>query len=377
MDDLCPSSGNEAAGNTAEIVDAFRAALQAGVPQEQAGRQTAEANIDMLTTMLAERMLEKTDAAVADQRAGQARIARRWGTALDAYYMVTLGAAELGALAAQPRPQATFDSVSKALILLQAQACQTSFEVHALLTAGFPGGAYGRYRTLHELAVIAALMSQYGRRPGHADFADRYLGHTHINQYRQAEHRQRSGRELGWPPLPAGTMEKLKKEHDRLISRYGRDYREDYGWAAGLIQPPLTFARLEAKADMNYLRYLYVTGSHLIHASAHGMMLTECRRVRLYSWIHAGTRARAAALVAKCSTERSSITALLRCRAGPAHRLRDGQPGAGRAERTSGAARHRACPQVRQRELLQLAILHGPRPDAARLSQRTRRQPGR
>ena len=188
MDDLCPSSGNEAAGNTAEIVDAFRAALQAGVPQEQAGRQTAEANIDMLTTMLAERMLEKTDAAVADQRAGQARIARRWGTALDAYYMVTLGAAELGALAAQPRPQATFDSVSKALILLQAQACQTSFEVHALLTAGFPGGAYGRYRTLHELAVIAALMSQYGRRPGHADFADRYLGHTHINQYRQVQH---------------------------------------------------------------------------------------------------------------------------------------------------------------------------------------------
>jgi hypothetical protein len=69
-------------------------------------------------------------------------------------------------------------------------------------------------------------------------------------------------------------MKKLKKEHDRLISRYERDYREEYGWAAGLIQPPLTFARLEAKADMNYLRYLYVTGSHLIHASAHGMMLT-------------------------------------------------------------------------------------------------------
>jgi hypothetical protein len=274
MDDSCAPSGDEAAGKTTEIVDAFLAALQAGVPQEQAGRQAAEANIDMLTTVRAERMLEKTNAAVAGQRAGQARIARRWGTALDAYYMVTLGAAELGALAAQPRPQATFDSVSKALILLQARACQTSFEVHALLAAGFPGGAYGRYRTLHELAVIAALMSQYGRRPGHADLADRYLGHTQIDQYRQAGHRQRSGRELGWPSLPAGTLKKLKKEHDRLISRYGRDYREDYGWAAGLIQPPLTFSRLEAKADMNYLRYLYVTGSHLIHASAHGVMLT-------------------------------------------------------------------------------------------------------
>jgi hypothetical protein len=39
------------------------------------------------------------------------------------------------------------------------------------------------------------------------------------------------------------------------------------------------------------------------------------------------------------------------------------------------SARHRARLQVRQRELLQLAILHGPRPDAARLAQRTRRQP--
>ncbi|HEX7161592.1 MAG TPA: DUF5677 domain-containing protein [Trebonia sp.] len=113
-----------------------------------------------------------------------------------------------------------------------------------------------------------------GHAGGHADLADRYLDHAHIDQYRQVQHHQRSGRALGWPALPAGTMKKLKKEHDRLIGRYGRDYREDYGWAAGLIQPPLTFAGLEAKADMNYLRYLYVTGSHLIHASAHGMTLT-------------------------------------------------------------------------------------------------------
>jgi hypothetical protein len=274
VDEASSAPGGGAAGTTAEIADAFLAAIQAGVPPEQAGRQAAEASAGVLASVLAERMLEKTNAAAARRHAAQARIARRWGTALDAYYTVTLGAAELGALAAQPRPRATFDSVSKALILLQARACQTSFEVHALLTAGFPGGAYGRYRTLHELAVITALLSQHGRRPAHADLADRYLDHTHIDQYRQAGHRQRSGRALGWPPLPAGTMRKLKKEHDRLITRYGRDYREDYGWAAQLIQPPLTFARLEAKADMNYLRYLYATGSHLIHASAHGMMLT-------------------------------------------------------------------------------------------------------
>jgi Family of unknown function (DUF5677) len=126
-----------------------------------------------------------------------------------------------------------FDSVSEALVLLQARACQTSFEVHALLTARFPGGAYGRYRTLHELAVIAALISEYGRQPGHADLADRFLNHTYIEQYRQAGHRQRSGPELGAPPLPAGTMRELKQERDRLIRRYRRDYRADYGGPLG------------------------------------------------------------------------------------------------------------------------------------------------
>jgi hypothetical protein len=124
------------------------------------------------------------------------------------------------------------------------------------------------------VAVIAALISEYGRQPGHADLADRFLDHAVIGQYRQAGHWQRSGPGLGWPPLPAETMRELKQRHDRLIRHYGRDYRADYGWATRLIEPPLTFAALEAKADMGYLRYLYVTGSHLIHASAHGMTLT-------------------------------------------------------------------------------------------------------
>lgn len=68
-------------------------------------------------------------------------------------------------------------------------------------------------------------------------------------------------------------MRALKRERDRLTSRYGRAYAEPYGWAAGLIRSPLTFARLEATANTDVLRYLYVTGSHLVHATAHGLRL--------------------------------------------------------------------------------------------------------
>jgi hypothetical protein len=157
---------------------------------------------------------------------------------------------------------------------LHARACQTSAEVHALLAAGFPGGAYARYRTLHELAVTAAVIAEHGRTPEHADLADRYLNHTHIEHYQQAQHYQRSSPHLGWQPFSQDTMQALKRERDRLTSRYGRAYADPYGWAAGVIRPPLTFARLEAKANLDVLRYLYITGSHLIHATAHGLRLT-------------------------------------------------------------------------------------------------------
>jgi hypothetical protein len=99
-----------------------------------------------------------------------------------------------------------------------------------------------------------------------------------IEQYDQAVRYQRSRRELGLQPLSAHTFRRLKKTHDELIARYGASYREPYGWADGLISPPLTFARLEAKADMGCLRYFYATGSHHVHASAHGLRLTSPKR---------------------------------------------------------------------------------------------------
>lgn len=212
---------------------------------------------------------------MASREAESERLAGTWTAALDLYYTVTVGAIELGSLCQRPKDKArrTADSVSVALALLHARACQTALEVHALLVAGFPGGAYARYRTLHELAVTTAVIAEYGRTPEHHDLADRYLDHTHIEHYQQAERFQRFSSHHGSQPFSQETMQALKRERDRLTSRYGREYREPYGWAAGLIRQP-NFARLEALANMDVLRYLYVTGSHLVHATAHGLRLT-------------------------------------------------------------------------------------------------------
>jgi hypothetical protein len=278
--DLVPEfrlfADGEMAARTSEITDTAAAAIAAGVPQEEALKQMTDASADLLIARTTDHMQQQGPLAVARRLAGSERLAGIWGAALDAYYTVTVAAIELGALYSQRRAEAQVpaDRVSSALALLHARTCQTSLEVHALLAAGFPGGAYGRYRTLHELAVTTAVIAEHGRTPEHADLADRYLDHTHIEHYQQARHFQRSSSHLGWQPFSRETMRTLKNERDRLITRYGPDYAQPYGWAAGLIRPPLTFERLEAKANMNLLRYFYVTGSHLVHATAHGLRMT-------------------------------------------------------------------------------------------------------
>jgi hypothetical protein len=251
-------------------------AIAEGMPKEEALTQMADANADLFINRAADHIQQQGPLVAARRQASLERLAGIWGDALDFYYTVTVAAIELGAMYSQrcAEAQAPADRVSSALALLHARTCQTSLEVHALLAAGFPGGAYGRYRTMHELAVTAAVIAEYGRAPEHDDLADRYLDHTNIEHYQQARQFQRSSSHLGWQPFNQETMRTLKDERDRVITRYGRDYAQHYGWAAGLIRPPLTFERLEAKANMGVLRYLYVTGSHLVHATAHGLRMT-------------------------------------------------------------------------------------------------------
>jgi hypothetical protein len=257
-------------------MDVAAAVIAAGVPKEKALQQFGDASADLFIGRAADHIQQQGPLAAARRQAGVERLAGVWGAALDSYYTVTVAAIELGAVYSQrcAEAQVSADRVSVALALLHARTCQTSLEVHALLAAGFPGGAYGRYRTLHELAVITALIAEYGRTSDHADLADRYLDHTHIEHYKQAREFQRSGSHLGWQPFTDETMLTLKDERDRVMALYGRDYAQLNGWAAGLVRSPLSFERLEAKANMNLLRYFYVTGSHLVHATAHGLRMT-------------------------------------------------------------------------------------------------------
>ena len=105
-----------------------------------------------------------------------------------------------------------------------------SGEVLALLHAGFADGAHARWRSLHEMAVVASLIQQHGQ-----ELAERYLLHENIQQYKLACEYQEFFDRLDVEPPSMENFEKLKVQRDELIARFGKVFKGDYGWASSAI----------------------------------------------------------------------------------------------------------------------------------------------
>ncbi len=83
---------------------------------------------------------------------------------------------------------------------LNGQALRVAREVHALGSAGYPLGALSLSRTAHEISVRAAVLSEFGSTPGHADLAERFVSHADIINYNDAVVYQRDVEKLGYEP---------------------------------------------------------------------------------------------------------------------------------------------------------------------------------
>ena len=158
------------------------------------------------------------------------------------------------------------DAVFEALTRLHARACQVSGEVLALLHAGFADGAHARWRSLHEMAVVANFVQKHGQ-----ELAERFLLHEKIQQYRLACQYQKSFARLSIEPLSTETVDSLKVQHDELIARFGEAFKTDYGWASSAIgsnRP--TMSDIEQHVQLDHMRPYYRMASDNVHPNSHG-----------------------------------------------------------------------------------------------------------
>lgn len=202
-------------------------------------------------------------------RGGEQRIASYldsiWGPADRLYQAVTYVGYEIGEAVSILRPDSP---VLQALLGLHARACTVVSEVRLCAMNGFASAAEARWRSLHELDVVSALLSR-----GDDALAGRYLASAAIERYNDAEEYQKAATSLQRQPYEPDELQRFQDERDRVLVRFGAELGKPNGWAAPLFpahkpREQITFRALEDLANLGHFRPFYRLGSHFVHAGA-------------------------------------------------------------------------------------------------------------
>lgn len=198
------------------------------------------------------------------------RLQSRWEKPLHLLALQLGVATQFGADMAEWLRSKARDSDSaliEALLHLQARACQVASEVEVLLQAGFADGALSRWRTLHEIATVACFLHEHGN-----DTAQRYMDHLTVDSYRLALKVKAAG-SSAWR-LNDARLATLAAEVGDLKIKYGKDFADEYGWAATALQKQpnqrVQFVDIEKAVDFEVFRPYYKVASTTVHAGPKG-----------------------------------------------------------------------------------------------------------
>jgi hypothetical protein len=152
--------------------------------------------------------------------------------------------------------------------LFHARACQLLCEIINLIRAGFADAALTRWRTLHEMHVLISFIIQEGD-----CVAERYLDHETIESYKAAKDYRDCYDRLGFDPISDADIKVLKDVQTQLVTKYGKAFAGNYGWAAdalGIKKP--TFKDIAAATNTDHLKSHYRLASHGVHANPKGIL---------------------------------------------------------------------------------------------------------
>jgi Family of unknown function (DUF5677) len=201
------------------------------------------------------------------------RLNQRWRAGIDKLRMLVTMARELGDnINRDARQNLASPGIALVDVLtrLHVRSCQVAEEVIVLLQTGFANGAMARWRTMHEIFVTAAFISEHGD-----SCAERYRDHQIVESQKGAQEYDAIYARLGYDPIPAEEMDSIRKEYENAIRKHGRTFSGQYGWAAqdlNLKQP--TFKDIEKAVGTDHLRGHYRMASHGVHANPKGIFFS-------------------------------------------------------------------------------------------------------
>ncbi|MDH4619466.1 DUF5677 domain-containing protein [Brevibacillus sp. AY1] len=186
----------------------------------------------------------------------EARLQRRWSKPINLLETLIVISSESGETCYKACIDKAIEencTVFEVLVKIHARACQISYEILCLLKGGFADGAISRWRTLHELSVLAAFISQNSN-----EVAKMYLEYEYIESYYEMLEYIRYAPILGFEELTKEEIEKLTESRNDLVSKYGPEYDKPFGWTMSVLpKKERNFKGIEENIKLDHLRPFY------------------------------------------------------------------------------------------------------------------------
>ena len=261
----------------AELVkefDAFVSALMESVPdvEENLGgsiSEMVENVIKNIATTVAASISEQVlqhDFELKDAEGYRAEMVQRlWGRPIRKLGVLRGLVVEWGGMASKLR-QGFYAQPNTAFALdrLVSRACKIVGEIILLIRSGYADGALARWRSLHEVCVIAMFISRRSDR-----CAEMYLAHHCIEELKLLRVDKESGTAQNSSFWGDHYFRDLQNRRTLLINRYGRGYDGDNGWAAvELGRVKVSFKDLERCVGLETLRRGYQRANSTVHGGA-------------------------------------------------------------------------------------------------------------
>jgi hypothetical protein len=176
----------------------------------------------------------------------------RWAPALDLLESLLVMCTEAGQIVSEGEGPQISDPKFAAIQRIHARSMLVSREALCLIRSGFADGALSRWRTLHELSVIAIFLAN-----NEANISRRYLAsRVFIARKAALELNQFAGR-LNMEPFPDSTMQQFDEECEQIEALITPSLakKPEYSWASPALPPGNpTFAAIEAAVGLDFYR---------------------------------------------------------------------------------------------------------------------------
>jgi hypothetical protein len=226
---------------------------------------------DLLYKELLRRWPEMSKLHQADMEAFKGRLEGRWGKALAKLRMLLAIVVEWSSGVYERRHKAaagrTLSHLDDVMLRLHIRACQVTNEIIILLENGYADGAMARWRTLHEITTVAAVIAKFGD-----EIAERYVYYQIVESTKALTAYEQNHRALGFRPASKAMSTKVRSDYAKALKRFGKEFGGEYGWAANHLKTRhVTFARLEEEAGAAMMRSPYKMASYNVHAGPKGL----------------------------------------------------------------------------------------------------------